>query len=136
MRIIGSLLGISMLTALGIAVACTAEPSPPELLVTAETLAYVPNGKRLLIDYGRGIEASFDFSNGPIDWSRIDLANRAGRKVAMNHLLAARGAGVLLASSDRMFRLSTPPSGLSPATWYCFEYMNDAGEVEWLCVDL
>lgn len=136
MKIIGSLLGISMLTALGIAVAGTAKPPPPELYVTSQALAYIPDGKRLLIDYGRGVEASFNFSRGPIDWSRIELADRNGRKVAMNQLLATRGAGVLLSTYDSAFRLSTPPSGLAPATWYCFEYLNDAGEVEWLCVDL
>jgi hypothetical protein len=120
-----------MMVALG--AACTAsEASGPEL-VTADSLAHLAPGERLAVDRE---STSFDFSAAPIDWSRIDLVDHRGGTVAMDRLLAAPGAAPLLASSDRTFRVGTPPGEPLPSIIYCFEYMNPNGEVEWICVDI
>lgn len=50
---------------------------------------------------------------------------------------AAPPASAQLASVEPSPHLGTSTDSLDTAgIWYCFEYMNPNGEVEWICVDI
>ena len=85
-----------------------------EQRITAETIASLQPGEQLVVDQrAPGKIYTFDFSQAPIDFSRITVINANGEAQPMDKWLSKtkENGHDLLASPKHSFRLSSSPQG-------------------------
>ncbi|RKH68911.1 hypothetical protein D7V93_00655 [Corallococcus llansteffanensis] len=103
-----------------------------EQRITAETIASLKPGEQLVLDQrAPGKTYTFDFSQAPIDFSRITVINANGNAQPMDKWLsAAKQTGHdLLASPDHTFRLSSSPQGLGNLSETELARLHSTGKV-------
>lgn len=87
----------------------TADSAPSEEVITADSLAALQPGERLLIDRTKDTVYKFDWSGGAIDFSRIDLLADNGKTIPMDRWLNSNAQTRKLANStSQSFRLTKP----------------------------
>lgn len=83
--------------------------APAEEVITADSLAALAPGERLLIDRTKDTVYKFDWSGGAIDFSRIDLLADNGKTISMDRWLDSNEQTRKMANSQsQSFRLTKP----------------------------
>jgi len=78
-----------------------------EVVITADSIAKLAPGEKLIVDRSSDTAYTFDFSAAPIDFSRIAIRTEGGHAVAMDRWLSSSEHGAkLLAAPNRAFRLA------------------------------
>lgn len=77
-----------------------------EIVITAESLAALAPGERLLLDQMDTHVYTFDFSKAEIDFSRIDMLTKEGKTVPMDRWLSSEQGKKKLQSPTRSFRVT------------------------------
>jgi hypothetical protein len=78
-----------------------------EVVITADSIAKLAPGEKLIVDRSSDTAYTFDFAAAPIDFSRIAIRTGDGREVAMDRWLSSSEHGAkLLAAPNRAFRLA------------------------------
>lgn len=109
-----------------------AEETVREQRITAETIAGLKSGEQLVVDQRvPGSTYTFDFSQAPIDFSRITIINAKGETQPMDKWLStARENGHdLLASQDHTFRLSNSAQGFGNLSKTELSQLQSTGKV-------
>ncbi|MBN9686689.1 MULTISPECIES: hypothetical protein [unclassified Corallococcus] len=103
-----------------------------EQRITAETIANLQPGEQFIVDQRiPGNAYTFDFSQAPIDFSRITMINAKGEAQPMDKWLstARENGNDLLASQDHSFRMSSSAQGLGALSKKELSKLQSTGKV-------